>query len=331
MMNVKSEVLNAEKRIRKHIRQTPLEFSPYLSRICKCNVYLKLESEQLTGSFKIRGAANKLLSLSNKQIQKGIVTASSGNHALAVAYTLKKFGGNGIIYLPENAAKSKIESISYYDAPVKFYSTDMVETETHARKEAKNKGMTYISPYNDPQLIGGQGTIGLEISKQLPSVDAVIVPIGGGGLISGIAGYLKTVNPTVKIYGCEPKASAAMSESIKAGRIVEIDVKGTLSDGTSGGIEQNSITFELCKKYVDGYFVISEREIMDSILLILEKHHKLIEGASALAVASLIKNKAKFKGKNVVLLICGSNISIGDLRSVLCKMIITKSPHSPTL
>lgn len=318
MLNVKNEVLRAEKRIRKHIRQTPLEFSPYLSKICHCNVYLKLESEQLTGSFKIRGAVNKLLSLTKKEKQKGIITASSGNHALAVALALQKFGGKGIIYLPENAAKSKIEALSYYDAPVKFYATDMVQTETHAREEAEKKGMVYISPYNDAQLIGGQGTIGLEISRHLPKVDAVIVPIGGGGLISGVSGFLKSFNPKIKIYGCEPKASAAMSESIKAGRIVEIEIGDTLSDGTAGGIEKDSITFEICKKYVDDYFVISEDEIKNALLLVLEKHHKLIEGASALSVAALLKYRGKFKGKNVVLIICGSNISIEDLIKVIC-------------
>jgi len=317
-MNVKDEVLKAEKRIRKYIRKTPLEYSPFLSQICNCSVYLKLESEQLTGSFKIRGAMNKLLSLSKVQRQRGIVTASTGNHALAVAYGLQKLNIKGDIYLPENVAKSKIEALKYYNAPVKFYGTDCVETEIHARQEAEKKGLVFVSPYNEPQIIGGQGTIGIEILKQLPITTSIFVPVGGGGLISGIAGYIKSSSvPGIKIFGCLPTSSPVMSESIKAGRIIEMETGETLSDATAGGIEPGSITFDICKEYVDDYFLVTEKEIEEAIYLILEKHHKVFEGASALTVAALLKNKEKFKGKNVVLVISGSNISIERLKGVL--------------
>ncbi len=312
-MNIKNEVLQAEKIIRKYIRETPLEYSPFLSRICNCNVYMKLESEQLTGSFKIRGAMNKLLSLSEVQRQKGVVTASTGNHALAVAYGLQKLNIQGDIYLPENAAKSKIEALKYYNAPVKFYGTDCVEAEIHARDESEENDLVFVSPYNDPQIIAGQGTIGMEILKQLPITTSIFVPVGGGGLISGIAGYMKYSAPEIKILGCLPTASPVMAESIKAGKIIEMKIEETLSDATAGGIEPGAITFDLCKKYVDDYFLVTEEEIKKAISLILEKHHKVFEGASASTVAALLKNKEKFEAENVVLVISGSNISVEKL------------------
>ncbi|MBC8457312.1 MAG: threonine/serine dehydratase [Deltaproteobacteria bacterium] len=317
-MNVKNEVLKAEKRIREYIRTTPLDFSPHLSEICNCNIYLKLESEQLTGSFKIRGAMNKLLSLSKSQKERGIITASTGNHALAVASGLQKLNVRGTIYLPENAAKSKIEAIRCYNAPIKFHGKDCVETEIYARGEAEKRGMVFISPYNDSQIIAGQGTIGIEILEQLPEVDTVFAPVGGGGLISGIAGYLKSLNKKIKIFGCLPVASPVMSESIKAGKIIEMETKETLSDGTAGGIESGAITFNLCRNYVDDYFLVTEEEIKEAIYLMLKKNHKVIEGASALTVAVLLRNKEKFKDRNIVLVISGCNVSIEKLKNILC-------------
>lgn len=316
-MDVKEKVVKAEKRIRPHIRRTPLEFSPYLSKLCNSNIYLKLENEQLTGAFKIRGAMNKLLSLSEEEKERGIVTASSGNHGLAVAYSLKKLGIKGTIFLPENASRAKVEALSYYDAPVEFYGTDCVETEAYARKEAEERGMIFIPPYNDPEIIGGQGTIGFELLEELPEVDAVLVPVGGGGLISGIGGYLKEEKKKIRVFGCQPLASPVMYESVKAGRIIEMKSEETLSDGTAGGIEPGAITFDLCKKYVDDYFLLTEEEIKEAIYLILEKHHKVIEGASALPVAALLKERKRFKNQNITLIISGSNISIEKLKEII--------------
>lgn len=316
-MDVQKEVLEAEQRIRNHIRETPLEPSPYLSASCKCNVFLKLENLQLTGSFKARGAFNKLLSLSEVEKSKGIVTASTGNHALGVAYALKKIGCKGTIYLPTNTAKAKLEALSYYDAPIKKYSTDCVETEVHARAIAEKEGKVFISPYNDPQIIGGQGTIAVELTRQLDKIDYVLVPIGGGGLISGIAGFLKTKNPNIKIIGCLPKNSPVMSESIKAGKIIDMKIKDTLSDGTAGGIEPGAITFGLCQQYVDDYVLVSEAEIKKAIKLILEKHHFVIEGSAGVTVASFLKIAKTLRNKNVVIILCGGNISLDKLKSVL--------------
>lgn len=316
-MDIKKEVLEAEQRIRKFIRETPLEYSSYLSNLCKCNAFLKLENLQLTGSFKVRGAFNKLLSLSEKEKSKGIIAASTGNHALGVAYALKKLGCKGTIYLPTNTSKTKIEALSHYDVTLKYHSTDCGETEVYARKISEKNNQTFISPYNDPQIIGGQGTIAVELINQLKEIDYVFVPIGGGGLISGIAGFLKSKNKNIKIIGCLPKNSPVMFESIKVGKVIDMQIKDTLSDGTAGGIEPNAITLNLCKKYVDEYVLVTEDEIKKAIKLILEKHHLVIEGSAGVAVASFIK-MAKIRNKNVVLVICGGNISMDKLKSIIC-------------
>ena len=225
----------------------------------------------------------------------------------------------GTIYLPENASKAKIEALRYYNVSLKFHSTDCGKTEIFARKTAEKNNLTFISPYNNPQIIAGQGTIAVELLRQLKQIDYVLVPIGGGGLISGIAGYLKSVKKNVKIIGCLPKNSPVMYESIKAGKIIEMKTKPTISDATAGGIEENSITFDLCKKYVDDYILVTENEIEKAIALILEKHHLVIEGASGVSVASYINERKKFKNKNVVIIMSGGNISMDGLRGILCK------------
>jgi len=318
-MDVKKEVLEAEKRIRKHIRETPVEFSPYLGQLGNCQVCLKLENLQISGSFKLRGAMNKILSLSKNELEKGVVTASTGNHGAAVAYTLKKFGVKGTIFLPENTPQVKIEALLLYGADIKHYGNDCLDTELFARETAKKNNRVYIPAYNDPKAVGGQGTIGMELARQIKKIDTVLVPVGGGSCISGIAGYLKSIDKNIEIIGCQPENSAVMYESIKAGRIIEMESKPTISDGTAGGIEQESITFDICKKYVDDYILTTEDEIKRGIRLILEKHHMLIEGSAALQVASFIKEKERFENKNVVLIISGSKIGIDALKTVLCE------------
>ncbi len=315
--NLKKEAEKAERKIRKHIRETPLEYSPFFSQRGDCEVHLKLENMQLTGSFKLRGTMNKLLSLSKKERKTILVTASSGNHGTAFAYAVKKMGLRGIIYLPGHTSKVKVEAMKYYDVVLKFFGTDCVNTEEHAIKEALKNNFKYIPPYNDLKIIGGQGTIGIELKKQLEKIDAVLVPVGGGGLISGIAGYLKSLDENIEIIGCLPENSPVMYESIKAGKIIEMESKPTLSDGSAGGIEQSSITFDICKKYVNDFILVSEEEIKEAIKLVLEKHFMLIEGAGALSVASFMKAKERFKGKTVVLILSGSKISLEKLKEVI--------------
>ncbi len=314
---VRRETLEAEKRIRKHIRETPVEHSVYLSQLGSCNVYLKLENLQLTGSFKLRGAVNKILSLSEEEKERGLMTASSGNHGAAFVLLMKKFNLKGTIVLPEITAPTKIESLRLSGADIIKHGDDCIKAENFGRQTAKKQGLTYIPPYNDPQIIGGQGTIGIELIRQVPKINSVVIPVGGGGLIAGIAGYLKSENKKIEIIGCQPENSPVMYESIKAGRILDLEFKPSISDGTHGGLELDTITFPICQELVDDFILLTEDEIISAIKIILEKHYILIEGAAALSVAAFIKQKKRFPGKNVVLILSGLKISLDTLRHIL--------------
>ena len=272
---------------------------------------------QPTGSFKVRGALNKLLALSPEQRERGVVAASTGNHGAAVAWCLTRLHAPGLIFVPENADPSKVQAIERLGAEVRYHGSDCAETEVHARGYAGEQGMTYISPYNDPQVIGGQGTTGVELARQLERIEAVLVSLGGGGLISGIAGYLKSVHPRVRIIGCSPENSMVMIESVRAGRILDLPSKPTLSDGTAGGIEAGAITFELCSTLVDDYVTVTEEEIRVALREYLAARHLLIEGAAAVAIAAYRKLQAQFTEGNVVIVICGANIGLESLKSVL--------------
>lgn len=316
-IDVLDEVQKAYPRIREHIRETPLEHSPFLSDASGADVYLKLENQQISGSFKLRGALNKCLALTKEQRAKPVVTASSGNHAAAVAYSLHELGARGIIYLPEAVSPAKVEALAPYGMELRFVAGDSVLGELQAKATAETEGLTFVSPYNDARVIGGQGTIGIELEKQLEHVDAVFVPVGGGGLIGGIAGYLKTRNPRVRVIGCQPLHSCVMYESVKAGYIVEMESRPTLADGTAGGVEPGSITFPLCQRYVDDFALVEEEQIAEALRLIVEKHYQLIEGASALSVAGFLASGDAYRNQTVVLVLTGKKISLETLKHVL--------------
>ncbi len=316
-MDILQEVLHAEERIRPYIRETMLERSAYLSHLGSANVHCKLENLQHTGSFKARGAMNKLLSLTPEERTRGVVTASTGNHGTAVARSASVLNASAIIFVTENASLSKVQAIERLGAEVRRYGEDCVVTEVHAREYAVRNRLAYVPPYNDPQVIGGQGTIGVELVRQLGEIDAVFVSLGGGGLISGIATYLKSVHPNVQIVGCSPENSPVMVRSVEAGRILELPSLPTLSDGTAGGLEARSITFELCRQLVSEYVTVTEDEIKASLRLFMEMHHMLIEGAAAVAIASYLKMRHRLVGNNVVIVICGANISLETLKGVL--------------
>ena len=310
-----SEILKAEKRIKEHIRKTPLEFSPYLSELCDAKVFLKLESEQLTGSFKIRGAFNKFLACKN-QLKNGFITASTGNHGKAVGYVSRLLGLKGTVYVPETVAYTKLKAIKSFGLNIEKSEGNSSAIEILAREIALQRKIPFISPYNDLHIIAGQGTIGCELLSELPQTDFVFSCVGGGGLISGVASYIKTKRK-VRIFGCEPKNSCEMSVSIKAGKQVSVKHKPTLSDGSAGGVEPNSITFDLCRKYVDDYVKVSELEIKKSMFLMIEKHKKIIEGAAAVPLAALLKNKSLVMNKNVIVILSGSGVGIETLRKVI--------------
>jgi len=315
--NVLQAILQAEQKIRPYIRKTPLEYSHHLSKTTRSQVFLKLENLQLTGSFKVRGAMNALLSLPKEQCARGVVTASSGNHGIAVAFGLNTLKINGTIFLPENTSPAKVAAISNYGVDTRFWSTDCLETEMYARSYAEQNDMLYISPYNNVQVVGGQGTIGVELCQQIKHVDVVLAALGGGGMISGIAGYLKTVFPHAEVIGCSPIHSPVMAKSVQAGQILEMELLPTLSDGTAGGIEKDTITFPLCQRLVDDYILVSEDEIRHAMRIFIETHHMLIEGAAGVPLAALLKMPESFQEKTVVIILCGANLSLETLKTVV--------------
>lgn len=317
-MNLFPEIVAAAKRIKTNILKTPLFPSNYLSQLSNGQVFLKLENEQYTGSFKARGALNKILSATPEEIATGFITASTGNHAQGFARALSIAGATGTIFLPENASPAKVEALKSYPVELAFYGHNSLETELHAKAVAAKRGLIWVSPYNDPLIVAGQGTMGLEINTQAPdSIDYVLGCIGGGGMMAGVSTAMKNISPQTTVVGCLPEKSPEMYLSVKAGKVVFIDFEETLSDGSAGGLEDGSITFPICQKYVDEYTLVSEKEIADSIRLIAEKHHKIIEGAAAVAVASFLKDIDKYRGKTVVIIICGANISMKKLKEIL--------------
>jgi threonine dehydratase len=315
--DVRREVLAAEARIRAHVRRTPLDHSAYLSRLCGGDVYLKLENWQITGSFKLRGALNKVLSLTEAEVAAGVITSSTGNHASAVAYALHRFGIPGSVYMPEGAAAPKVAAVRLYQIEPVFHGRDCLTTELHAKQLAREKGMTYISPYNDERVIGGQGTVGLEIDHQIGQIDALLVPVGGGGLAAGICGFMRATQRQTEFVGCLPVNSPCMQACVEAGKIYEVPCFDTLSDGTAGNMEPDSITFPLCRDGLDGYEQVDEAAIADAIRLMLNKHYMLVEGSGALPVAVLMQNRERFRGRKVVLVISGAKISEAALKQVL--------------
>lgn len=309
--------VRAEARIRSFVRETPLDFSPRLSDETGCKVWLKLESRQLTGSFKLRGATNRLLTLSPEQRALGCVTASSGNHGAGVAYAMRALGVTGVIFVPEQTSPAKVEAIRAYGGEVRFFGSDGLDTETHARAYAGQHGMFYLSPYNDSEVIAGQGSCGVEIVRALPDVDAAFISVGGGGLIGGVGSVLKAHSERVRIVGCQPEHSPVMARSLAAGHIIEMASEPTLSDGTAGGIEADSLTFPLVQSVVDDIVLVDEAAIAAAIRSFIDLEQQLIEGAAAVAVAAFREKCNEYAGRNVVLMICGANISRATLRDVL--------------
>jgi threonine dehydratase len=312
-----ADIVLAANRINPHIRETPLDESPYFSEITGANVYMKLENLQHTGSFKLRGAFNKVLSLTPAQRLPGCVTASSGNHGAAIAYAMKKLGVTGVIFVPEQTSSVKVDAIKRAGGDVRFFGTDGLDTETHAREYAEENEMVYLSPYNDADVIAGQGTVSVELAKQLSQIDAVFVAVGGGGLISGVGSFIKSVNPAVEVVSCQPAASAVMTESVKAGKILDLPSDPTLSDGTAGGIEAGSMTFDICRDVVGRYITVSEEQIAHAMREFIDSHHMLLEGAAGVAVAGLLEVASDYVGKNVVVIICGGNVSRDTLKKVI--------------
>ena len=315
----------AHTRIAGFVLKTPLLYSPHFSNEQHCNVYLKMESEQITNSFKVRGATNKvrlLYEIRKEDLTRdGIITASSGNHGLACAHACLQLGIKVTCYTCTEIANVKAKNLLAYKnmTLVKHYK-ETLQAERHARSLQKSENAIYVSSYNDMDVIMGQSSIGCEILENLPNVDTIIVPVGGGSLIAGIGMYVKLVKPSVQIIGCQPKNDAAMWTSIQAGHIVDIDTQKTLADGVGGNIEENSVTFPICQKYVDQWVLVEEDEIEQAVYSMLKYHKRVVEGTAGLAIAALRKLPLDpKKNKNIVLIMCGGNISLQKIKYLIEK------------
>lgn len=300
------EIEAAEQRIRPDIRTTDvIETGLAPGR----RVHLKLENTQYTGSFKARGSLNKVRSLTPDEKSREIVAASTGNHGLGVARALQLTGQSGTIFLPEYTQPQKIAALKEYGVRLEIAGKTWNETEALARQVVKERGATWLSPYNDLQVIGGQGTIGIELKRQMDVIDRIFLTVGGGGMASGVGTMLKSVFPDIHIVGCLPANSPEMYLSVREGHIVNLDSqKDTLSDGSAGGIEEGAITFPICQSVIDEFRLVSEEEIVSAMQSVYRRTGQVIEGASGVAVAAYLQDENPPKGTDVVL-ICGGNIS----------------------
>ena len=316
-LDVPRLVLEAAERCRDHLSPTPLEYSMYLSRQIDGEVWLKLDSMQRTSSFKFRGALNKILSLTEDELKRGVVTASTGNYALAIAEATRIRDHKATVYVAEDLDASRLELLRAHGLDLVIFGEGAWDAEKEARRVAAEQDRVYVSPYNDPIVVGGQGTCGYEISKQLPDLDAAFFACGGGGLLAGSAGWLKHHNPDVSAFGVSPANSPVIHESVRRGKMVEMETFPTLADTCAGGVDLDSITLEPCRRYAEEILLLSETEIEASIRLLFEHHRLVVEGSAALAVGGLLKRKDRLEGKKVVAVICGRNIDLEVFKQII--------------
>jgi threonine dehydratase len=303
------EILKARKKLEGIIYRTPLTYSKKLSEISGAEVYLKWENLQKTGAFKLRGAYNKISSLTPEERSKGVITASAGNHALAVALVARMMGIKAVVVVPENAPKIKVEQCRALEAEVILKGANYDESVTYCKKMVSKTGATYIPSFEDYKVIAGQGTIGCEILEEIPDTNVILVPVGGGSLISGIALWAKTVNPNIRVVGVQSTAAYTMHECFKAKKIVDVPVPPTIADGLAGGISQ--MTLDLALKYVDEVVLAKEEELKKAILWVLKNERQVVEGAGIVGPAAILQGKIKFRpSEKVVVVISGGNIDM---------------------
>ena len=307
-------VYRARNVLKNVIRETDVIYAP---KICDgAQLYLKTENLQLTGSFKVRGAYYKMSCLTDEEKARGVVACSAGNHAQGVALAAQKSGIKAVICLPDGAPISKVEATKSYGAEVCLVEGVYDDAYQKALALREEKGYTFIHPFNDEDVIAGQATIALELAEQLPDLDAVLVPIGGGGLISGIAYAIKTINPKVKVYGVQAKGAPSMKNAVEHGEIEELPSVSTIADGIAVK-KPGELTYELCSKYVDEIVTVTDDEISAAILALMEQHKLVTEGAGAVSVAAAMFNKVDLKGKKAVCVLSGGNIDVTILSRVI--------------
>jgi threonine dehydratase len=310
MANLFDRILEADVGIRPQVPVTPLDVSPGLSAALGCEVLLKCEHLQPTGSFKVRGAANKILTLDESARRAGVITASTGNHGQGVARAAALSGVAVTVYVGTSTAPQKIAAIRAFGAEVIVVDGPPIDAELEARRQAEIQGKTYISPYNDLDVVAGQGTIGMELARQAPELAAVFVSVGGGGLISGIGTALKRLNPRTRIIGVWPENSPCMLAALKAGAIVDTVEHPTLSDATAGAVEAGSVTFPICGAVIDETLTVTEAEIAAAMRTIAQTDRWMIEGAAGVAVAGLLKSAPTYPNRKIAAIVCGRNISL---------------------
>jgi threonine dehydratase len=313
------EVLRARRRIVPYLRPTPLVDSPWLSQLAGAQVSLKLESLQLSGSFKSRGAFNAIIARleSGAARDQQIVTASAGNHGRALAAAAEVFHVPLVVFTPADAPQAKLSAIRRHGADLRAEARDYDHAELLAKKFAEEHGAPFISPYNDPDVVAGAGTIALEIFEDAPNVDAIVVPIGGGGLISGIAAAARAIAPAHRSIGVEVEASHAFLTSIRAGRIVTVTPGPTLADGLGGNLDPQTITFGLIQQNVDQIVTVSEPDLVSAMTGLVEYEHVVTEGAGAAATAAIVGRRLALDGRRVAVIVSGSNIDRARLTAVL--------------
>lgn len=309
------DVEDAHQRIAPRVRRTPVERSAWLEELTGCETFLKLENFQHTGSFKVRGALNAVL-----QTEPGerFVTATSGNHGAALVWALAPYGIKPLILVPIMADEAKVARLRRLGAEIEIFGQDAAEAEAEARARAVTRGWRYVSPYNDPNVVAGQGTVALELVEDAGPLDAVFVAVGGGGLVGGMASWLSARAPSTVVFGCSPAINAAMAAAVAAGKIYDAPCGPTLSDGTAGGIEPGSFTFPLCRDLVDTWIEVSEAEIAMAVRSVLHNHQMLIEGAAGVAVAAAISTARSFPDDSRIgIVLCGANIGADTLKAIL--------------
>jgi threonine dehydratase len=316
------DVIEAADRVEGVARRTPLKRSHAFSELTGAEVYLKLENDQRTGAFKIRGATNRIETLSPEQRAAGVVTASAGNHAQGVALAASRLGVDATIVMPEDAAVSKVEATRHYGAEVELHGLDYAEAAARAHELEAERGLTYVHAFDDEAIMAGQGTVGLEIVEDAPDVDTVVVPIGGGGLIAGIATAVKGANPDARVVGVEPEGADSAARSLASGEIVELDAVDTIADGLAAR-RVGDLTFEVIRDRVDEVVTVSDSEIAVAVMLALERAKTLVEGAGAASVAALLSGAIDVEPDEVVVpVLSGGNIDMNMLTTVLMRGLV---------
>lgn len=303
---LRGEITAARSRIAPHILTTPLTRALWCSDF---DLHLKCEHLQHTGSFKLRGALNRMGMLGDDERRLGVIAASTGNHGQGVARASQVLNVPATVFVPEQASPVKIAPMRAMGVRVETVpGSDGLAAELAARTAADDEGKVFVSPYNDPAVIAGQGTIGAEILEALPAVDAVFVSVGGGGLISGVGGWLKSHRPDIRMYGCWPENAPTMARCLERGAIHEVEETATISDGTAGGVEEGAITFESCQAFIDEQVLVSEDEIRAAMRLLAEQERWIVEGSAGVALAGCLKLADVLRGARVAVVLCGRNI-----------------------